>query len=479
MSPKFKKSKFRVAIKCRRSDRGFALPVAVAMGFIILLIAATLIMRSQGDGITAAAQMNTAQSLSVAEGGVVRSISNLKNTNNGAYLKLNYDPLNTTTSKTYLGPNGTLDDGDGEASAVDEWTNPPSVGACVTAGSIPTGLTSGSIGSGSYQLKAYRYRDPDGTANNGDEVGDLVVQGQQGSGISQLQVTVPIVQSAVTGSFPGLYASNSVNLGNNDVLKVAGQTGSAANVVCKSCTVSTAQCSGGTPTAAGLASAVGKGPNSDIDGKVIIGDPQIPSVPTAPTTTCSSTSGTNCQNNIGVISGSMTLPRSSDVTNRSTWGVSTSTPYHYVVSSISLSGNDTLTVNTSNAPVYIYVTGDVSLGGNATINHTGSPERLRLYGNPADANNSNDQTITINGGSSATSIFIYAPDATVGINGGSSDPDILGTVWAKTWNGSSSNNAEIRVPDNMPTLLGGSYSGAGTQAITSGSPSSWQRQSTN
>ena len=99
-----------------RQYQGFALPVAVAMGFIVLLIAATLIMRSQGDGITAAAQMNTAQSLSVAEGGIVRSISNLKNMNNGAYLKLSYDPLNTTTSKTYLGPNGTLDDGDGEAS---------------------------------------------------------------------------------------------------------------------------------------------------------------------------------------------------------------------------------------------------------------------------------------------------------------------------------------------------------------------------
>jgi hypothetical protein len=466
----------------RYQERGFAMPVAMSMGLIILLIAATLISRSQSDRVTAMVQKNTAQSLTVAEGGVARSLSKLKSLNNGAYLQLSYDPLNTAVSpaKTYLGPDGIPNSGDEETTAVNQWLNPPTVAPCATTGTLPSGLTSDSLGSGSYTIKAYRYRDPDGIPNSGDEVGTLLVEGQQGDAKSQVQVSVAIARNAVSSSFPGLYGSNSINLGNNDVLKVAGQTGSAANVICKNCTVPTAQCSAGQPTATGLASAVGKGPNSNIDGGILIGDPQIPPVPTAPTTACSSTSGANCRITLSsAISSSTTLPRSTDVTNRTSWSIPANTPYHYVISSIDLSGNETLTVNTSNAPVYLYVTGNVSMSGNAGIAHTGTPDRLRLYGNPADNNNSNDQSITINGGSSATNIFIYAPDATVGINGGSSDPDILGAVWAKTWNGSSSNNAEIRVPDNMPALLGGAFSSAGMQSSSLSAPSRWQRQPSN
>lgn len=488
-------TKLKIALIRRSSEQGFALPLAVGMGFVMLLIATTLVMRSQGDQTTALVQKSTAQSLTVAEGGIARSLFNLQKQNNGAYLALSYDRLyndndTNTTDKTFLGPNGIFKDGDEETTEVNQWSDPPNRPPCTPTGSIPipTGLESGTIGTGSsgnYTIKAYRYRDPDGAPRSGDETGTLLIDGTQSNAESQVQVTIPIVQSALSGSFPGLYASNSVNLGNNDILKVAGQNGSSANIICKDCVVPAAQCSGNKPTQAGLEAAVGKNNNGVIDGTIYIGNPQLPPLPTAPSTACSETSGPNCSINLGSfnVSTMANLPRSSDVADRAAWAISNPTawgtavnePYHYVITDMNI-GNNVVTVNTSTAPVYLYVSGNVSLSGSGAIAHTGRPADLRLYGKPADANNSNDQTITISGGSSASRIFIYAPDATVGINGGSNDPDILGAVWAKTWNGSSSNNADIKVPDDMPMQLGGSFSGAGMQAFGSGPPNTWQRQ---
>ncbi|PSM46244.1 hypothetical protein C7Y66_26050 [Chroococcidiopsis sp. CCALA 051] len=79
--------KLKFALICRCSDRGFALPIAVGLGFVILLIAATLIMRSQGDQVTASAQKATAQGLGTAETGITR-IQSLFN---------RYTPFATTT----------------------------------------------------------------------------------------------------------------------------------------------------------------------------------------------------------------------------------------------------------------------------------------------------------------------------------------------------------------------------------------------
>jgi hypothetical protein len=115
------------------------------------------------------------------------------------------------------------------------------------------------------------------------------------------------------------------------------------------------------------------------------------------------------------------------------------------------------------------------MGGSAEIVHSGSPERFRIYGNPADNDNGNDQSFTLNGGSSTTNLFIYAPDATVAINGGSSNPDISGAVWVKTWDGSNSNNAEISVPSNMGSLLGTGLRATFRSAATSAA-NYWQRQ---
>lgn len=474
--------KLKIALICHSNEQGFAMPIVMGLGLIMLLIAATMIARSHGDQTTASVQKATAQSLAVTEGGITRSLSKLKQLKNGIYLQLNYDSLNTNVNpqKTYLGADAVLNSGDEVTTAVDQWSNPPFTVPCATTGSLPSGLAvSGLIGSGTYTIKSYRYRDPDGNPGTGDETGNLLVEGTQASAGSQIQTSMPITRSAVTGSFPGLYASNSIDMGNNDILSVTGGSGTSANVICKDCVVPTNQCSNGAPTQVGLDTAIDKGPNSVIQGRIYVLDPQMPPVPTAPATACSVAtlaSGTPCSVDLGSVGGGgnplpSQLPRSVDAATHTP-----GQPYHYVINNLDIGSNVITVPPATSDPVYLYVSGDVSLSGNGGIAHTRSPELLRLYGKPADADNANDQTITISGGSSTSNMFIYAPDATVGINGGSQDPDIQGAVWAKTWNGSSSNNVEIRVPDNMPTLLGGPFSGAGMQAFSSGPPSTWQRQ---
>ncbi|MFN4280521.1 hypothetical protein [Thermosynechococcus sp.] len=171
--------------------------------------------------------------------------------------------------------------------------------------------------------------------------------------------------------------------------------------------------------------------------------------------------------------------------------------YAYRINNINLSGNEKVKFDTSNYAVRLYVSGNISLSGNAGIDNVcspnsstcgtdakimglpsgvGTPDRLRIYGNPPDPNNMKiDQEFTLSGGAQAGSLFVYAPDAKVGINGGSRDPDIFGAVWAKEWNGSSSNNAEIRVPDRLPEALGGNYANASIVVAHTTEASNWNR----
>jgi len=52
-----------------QNEQGFAIPVAVGIGLITILVATTMMLRSQDDQVTALAQKQTAQSLGIAEGG--------------------------------------------------------------------------------------------------------------------------------------------------------------------------------------------------------------------------------------------------------------------------------------------------------------------------------------------------------------------------------------------------------------------------
>lgn len=474
-----RKSQFKPRQRFSRrhsQSKGFVLPAVVGLGLIMLLFAITVMVQSQSDRITASAQRNTAQSIAIAEGGTQRVIATLKA--NPHLLTLNYDTVNSNTSKTYLGQNQIQNDGDEESSAVNTWQYPTASygnGCPAPTGPVPlpAGLTAGTIGSGSYTLRSYRIDSPTSPSR-----GVALVEGTEGVASSRVQIAINVRKTPQANSFPGLYASSSITLGNNDVLKISGGVGTSANVICKDCVVPTSYCTNGQPSQLGLNYAVDKGPNSSIDGKIYIANPGLPAVPTPPSNaTCSSgVNGTACRIVLGSLNPSTTssLPRSTDIATHKA-----GTPYHYVFTDVPL-GNNVLTIDTSSDPVYLYVSGNITLNGNGGFRHTGSAERFVIFGNPADPTDSTpDQQFTISGGSSTSNVFIYAPDARAGINGGSSDPDILGAIWIKVWDGSSSNNAEIRVPDNMGQLLtaalGASFGNAGVQLNAVSGVNNWQQ----
>jgi hypothetical protein len=273
---------------------------------------------------------------------------------------------------------------------------------------------------------------------------------------TQIQYTYTLKSQPATGSigFPGLLAQN-ITLGNNDILgvKIGSENSCSGNILCTNCQSITD---------------VNQGPNSIVDGVISVGSIQWPAVPTQPNNIIKRYSETG-------ITDDTTLPWPGD--NKSTADQPTcyeanknsdgtckpgTEAYFYLIKSINLSGSKTIKINTLNCtgspnptsckPVILYVTGDISMSGSASFTHepglppNGEPEDFIIYGNSVGGLS---QSFTLSGGSVASSIFVYAPEANIGINGGSSTPDFYGAVWGKTWNGSNSNNAEIQVPVDM------------------------------
>jgi len=123
---------------------------------------------------------------------------------------------------------------------------------------------------------------------------------------------------------------------------------------------------------------------------------------------------------------------------------------NYLVSSISLGGSDTLEIK-ENSDVVIYLQGDFSMGGNSSINVPESSS-LQIYGNvegkygcaSGQTSPCNTESVKINAGGTTAKLFIHAPEATGGVNGGgNSYPNFSGSLWLKSWNGSSSNSGVL------------------------------------
>lgn len=443
-------------LKPRKNSReeGFALPIAIGFGLIMVLVALTLSIKSRDDQVSAISQKQTTTSATVAEGGIARTLGFL-NHNYPMLLRLDYDPNSLLGTDT-----------------PDEWSSLSDPPPCFTgvndllAGKIPT-----SAPANTYTVEAYRYSNPDGVVNTGDETGTLIVKGHPTSStaVSRIQQTMKVTQSSAPGSFPGLLAQN-ISLGNNDVLGAI-----SGNVVCTdaiNCAVSVSECVNGQPTNDGLRDAIDALNNGVVQGQIYVQNMDWPMLPAVPSDAISVS-----------ITGPTSFPRTGDT-------LGSDGAYHYQVSEIDLSGSDQVTIDTTSAPIYFYVSGDISMGGNTALAHTcsgtanncgiygsglGSPDRFHIYGNADDGDTFYDQEFTLNGGATATNVFIYAPDARMGINGGSSNPDINGAVWVREWDGSSSNNAEIRVPNAMQQLLSNAGVDVSSVSLKTSAATSWSR----
>lgn len=72
--------KLKFALLRRSNEQGFALPVAVGLGLVMILVGTTMLVRAQSDLAIALVQRNTAQSLSLSEVSVTRIQSAFKQT---------------------------------------------------------------------------------------------------------------------------------------------------------------------------------------------------------------------------------------------------------------------------------------------------------------------------------------------------------------------------------------------------------------
>ena len=179
--------------------------------------------------------------------------------------------------------------------------------------------------------------------------------------------------TATSSGFPGLLGWK-VNLGNNDVKGVT-----SGNVLCILCEIPDPD---RPPTQAEAETAVGALANSDVDGKIFIGNISMPDVPQFP-------SDLSDYVTEGSITGTSTITASTTTTtsaatsnNGGLCATDSNTPpiTHCLIEDITLNGQKVLSVDTTNGPVRLYVSGDIDAGGNSGLYHDGSPARLGIFG---------------------------------------------------------------------------------------------------
>lgn len=405
-------------------DGGFVLPTTLVAAAIVLVGCIGLAIAGSATRAGSGRQYQARLAQDVAEAGLTITLDKLNSTYRYLLVRNLSSWGSASLNPTQICPGAS--------------TN---FSAMPTSGSI---RDSGNNSIGTYIITAYDFN---GNAYYGG-TGTLKIKGEisgdSGSVIASSIITtgiqvVPkncggrITTPPTTSGFPGLIGST-INLGGNDVF---GQIN--GNILCLSCS--------GTSQSQ-LSSEIGQGTQSVVNGTLFAGSIPLPPIPQPPATLP----------NVGVAI-TTTTTITAGQSNGGACVVDSGVTYCRIAS-VSLSGSQSLTFNTSPGPMRIYFDGNLTLSGQAVIAHSGSPQNLVFFGLPADQNASYRQTFVINGGSSAVNAFVYMPDACVGINGGSTSPDLRGGIWANRYGGggsggcgSSSNNGDIQVPDDMGGLL--------------------------
>jgi hypothetical protein len=407
-----------------RNENGFAIPIAIGMGLIMVLLATTAILRSQDDRVAALNKRATGQSLVAAESGIIQVQDFLNRYRAAAGYK---------ACIVWHATDGTCTDtGTTNASWKLASTLPTILNASCSAEStlataqstVQSWATKGwkQVDSSDLSKGEFRVLDYDGT-------GSLTVQGvvnrnQTGEAISEVQVRFPLIdtrQEQVSSLWVKTSVSDSPQI-NSDVMGPCTGTIAASFPTGSDRTISRTQM-------------------------------QMPSVPPAPT------SSTSTQfyslTNISSIPGKE-LPRStSTITDLPD---STGT-YKYIVDSFD--GSLKITPGKS---VRIWVTGNIDIQNQIVINQcsaTGayvgcSPFDFRVYGTASSG------TLKMNRGTYVCDTFFLLPTYSVTFYDEIASPtppvqdcgeDVTGyktkntgVYWVNTWSGGSSAGVTLDPP---------------------------------
>ena len=462
---------------------GFALPLVVLLGLIMTVGGMAMLTRMFGGLVGSIKYEQTQQARAIAEAGLSKTIAKLNN-------DYNYLLINCYAS------NGVLPTPNNCPSA-GQWDSNPSFPSSVCPNTTLTGTPSLTANHedppGQYTIDYYIF--DRGDQHYGGE-GRLRVTGHRmNSDLSKTLSSASIeigfdvkikpcgatYDTAPTSSgFPGLMA-HSISMGQNDVI---GET--SGNILCTNCTIpdyidedddGDIDYDDMQVTNEGQISC---GTNCNVGGSIFLGPISIPDVETFPTNLTATSHDIDLKDgDVVITAGNTDATQGSGggaTTLASICAIDTNTPptTHCQIGDISGSGKKTLTVeNTTSNPVILYISGDITLSGKSGIVHTGRAVDLTLAGVPdstndkctdtslADYSTHYEQTITLSGGATGSNLFAHFPCGLVGINGGSSDNcdadddtcgggDIRGAVWAKEWNGSAGNGAQLVVPPDFP-----------------------------
>jgi hypothetical protein len=348
---------------------GFALPLAMGLGLVMMALAATATIVAQNDRNSSLLRRESSSSNLVTEGGIARLLVQLRAPQNSILLGRSYDPINPRTNKNYLGADGIPNSGDEGTTGVDQWTNyPSSIHPCAATTGVgkPDLAVSGVLDNtpgqvNEYNLRAYRY-------NPTTNLATLLVEGRHGKpgSVASTYIMVKFSVSPVASNFPGLLISQAAYLQGRTI------SGASGNVFFA---------------------------NDDNDGWQDRRAPYLagvatPSDPNRPTYLNAIFSGTTDGYNTDRVAGKLVacnfshtlpLPTTSnfkdtfDLNSSRTITAPTSGINHYEASKISLKNNDVVTVDTTLGPVYIHVKSTVTMRNSARIinqRSDGKPPRV-------------------------------------------------------------------------------------------------------
>jgi hypothetical protein len=416
---------------------GFAMPLALGMGLVMIIVAASMIGRSQSDRLVTNSQRETGRALSVAEAGVVRVQSFLDRYKILANQDL--DQWSNTLEK--LAPaltscqsiNSTLMKQQAELFKQKTWIN----------------LDDKNPNKGRYQIVDYQYE-------NG--IGKLTIAGvidpfntTQHSAQSTLAVEIPIGSEFAKIAPPALWA-NTFKL--NPTQKVTGEIRS--NDCPQLASLDADGVSGVESSNITLVKNVASGQ--------IIADP-FTSIPIAKNPPATATL-------LPAITSSIKFPRPNSIDVPDAKG-----EYHYVVDidnpssgySIKLTDLDQIELDlAADKKVNLYLKGNLDLAGSQTINVNATHPNLRIYGSA--------QTLKLTvKDTAAITALIHAPFAVAtSSNASPANPNsnITGAVWVKSWDSATS-------PNQLPIVQAGTWADFGiakpAQPAQLNPISAWQR----
>ncbi|MEG3437958.1 hypothetical protein V0288_12590 [Pannus brasiliensis CCIBt3594] len=408
----------------RSNRKGFALPLTLIIGLVMLTLGTVMIARGRDENVRARTTQNTTLGRGITEAGIAQYQRFFQDNRNYAYYPSSrWGDVSTTLSQ--LQTCGTTNTNNATAKRSTNWQ----------------ALDPNDPKKGQYRLVRYDYAytgtETGVTEGKAPGVGTLVIEGRGAANLdpsssanassvstSRIEVTIPVEPRTLTNNIPGVWLTQG-DLGGN---------AAAADVLVNDCNaVSTVNITGTDPT-------------TNEAYKVAFTTMQFPALPTVP-----NLAGTGRSTQIlGTLTGqNYTFPRTGGTTpdipvniTRTVNGqtVTLSNVYEYIVDDVSLqSGNNTITI-TPGAKVIFYLRGSIRKGSELLHDCTGSSTckatdfQIYGYGN-LPGNSSYEICLT---GNDKIEAFILAPNYDVGVAGsGGGAGGVKGSIWAKDW----SNNA--------------------------------------